>query len=380
LIAAAVLAAPVVAAPIKFSTLLNGELAYGTNPFLRPGVSMGSAFFRGSVAPKLSYDTGLTQTELDASYQREQYFRAFGHTETVRTNLTRSDQWSSRLRTNLTASYLNTNNASISDPTAPVINLIDLGRRTKMVSGNASLQWTAGAKDAVTYSVGIQHQTYSRAAATIPQTLASSYTLYDMSTDYTHTLDSRTTIGVQASAYFVRSQRYPDTRSLQPALTLRRQLTAAWTLEGQLGVIFQHVAAPISRSNTSLSFGAKLCGVYTRTNICLEGHRAESPSGYGSLRKTTSFLASVDRAVSEHSHLRLNASYLKSDSSTPPAGALVTLRQYSSLQAGAGYDRELSTRWSAGVDGLYRWRKTGQVGTAHGVTGSVHVTAKLGRM
>jgi len=379
LLGAAALAAPATAQSVQFSALLRGSLGYGTNPFVRPGVSEGSGVASGSFAPKLLYQTERSATSLEGEYDRDQYFTRFGYTDSARATLKRTDQFSANFQSILSGSFSTTNKATIADPEAIDNEPLNIGQRTYRSTGSMQLQWQANAKDQFTYGAQIEHLAYGDRGGSIPNLIASSYTQYSINGGYVRALDARTTVGVQATVSTVHSELYPNSRAIQPAITAKRQLSAIWTIDGSLGVVLQHVDGPLGGNSTSLGYGLNLCGTYPRSHICLSAQHQTSPSGYGALRTNTTFSGTYSRELTEHSRLSATASYYKTSSDRSLLGPALISNARAILATGQ-YDRDLTQRLSAGLGGTYQWRKTENYGSGHSLAGSVHVTAKLGRI
>jgi hypothetical protein len=373
------LATPAAAGSIQFSALLRGEIGDGTNPFLRPGVTESSGLVSGSFAPKFFYQTARSATTLDGEYSRQQYFSRYGYTDSLRATLGRTDQLSAQLQSTVGASFTTSNKVTITDPSQVADqDPLNIGRRTYKSSGQYALQWQASAKDQVSYGAQIEHLAYGNGGQNAVNALSSNYTQMSVNGGYNRTIDARTSVGVQASLSSVKSQLYPDSRTIQPSLTAKSQLNAIWELDGHVGVVLQHIEGPFANSSTSVSYGVNLCGAYPRTRICVSAEHQTAPSGYGSLRTNTGINASVSHDLSEHSHVTANANYFKT-SATASEGPVIapTARAFlSSVQ----YDRDLSQRLSAGFGGTYQWRSTSTLGAGRSVAGTIHVTAKLGRM
>jgi hypothetical protein len=372
--------APVVAAPIQFSALLRGEIGEGTNPFLRPGVTKVSTFGSGSFAPKFVYQDARSQTSLDGEYSRQEYFSRYGHTDSLRATLSRTDQLSAQVQSSLSASYATNNRAEITDP-SQVANQdpLNIGRRTYQTSAQYQLQVQASAKDQLIYGAQVVHLAYGKSGQNAVNAFASDYTQVSVNGGYNRAIDARTSVGLQASLSSVNSKIYPNSRAIQPELTAKRQLNAVWEVDGHLGAVFQHIDGPQGGSTTNISYGANVCAAYPRTHICVSGQRQTSPSGYGSLSTNTGVSARVTHDLSEHSHFTVSANYFKTSASA--SQVILAVRNSRAFLSSAEYERDLTQRLSAGFGGTYQWRDTSGIGgPARSVAGTVHVTAKLGRM
>ena len=376
----AALAAPATAQSVQFSAVAQSEIGYGSNPFLVPGLTEGSIFASASIQPSLIYQTARSMTTLLGQYSRETYIHKFGYTDSGNIGLTRTDQLTQFLTTTLTANFTTTNKDTISDPTLPVTDPLDIGRRTKTLTGGYQLQWQASARDQITYGAQVSHLSYGSAQNGSLGGIPSSYTQYGLNGGYSHALDARTSVGAQVSFSSVRSKIYPDSRTIQPALTAKRQLTAVWEVDGHVGVVFSHIDGPFAKSTKSLGLGLNLCGTYPRTHLCFKVTRDTAPSGFGPLRTATSAEAELTHDLSEHSHLSFSAQYLQDSSGSFALTGSAVPRNTKALYASTSYDRDLTQRISAGFGGQYRLRMLTGYRDARGYEATVHVKAKLGRM
>jgi hypothetical protein len=375
----AALAAPAAAQQVKFSATVRGELGYRTNPFLRPHFNDGSVYGSGSVAPQLTYETERSTTALRGDYERDEYFTRFGHTESLLASLQRVDRIRANLTSTLAGSYRTSNRVRV-DLSEVDNEPLNVGRRTHQSEGSALVQWQATAQDQLSAGAQIRHLSYGNDDQTVG-VIASNYTQYAGNVGYTRVLDARTTIGVQGSVSETHSRRYPNSRAFLPSVTFKRQLSAIWTIDGNAGVVLQHIYGPFSSSHTSFSYGLNLCGAYPRTQICVSGQRQTTPSGYGALRTHTGVSASLTEKLTEQSRIALSASYYKSNSSRGLTGPQLGIPSHAkALTTHAEYDRDLSERISAGFGGLYQSRSGSTLGAAHTIGVNVHVTAKLGRI
>lgn len=384
----AVVAAPAAAQSVQFNAVAQTEVGYATNPFLASGVTEGSIFASASIAPRLLYQTARSSTVLSGKYSREIYGNGFGYTDSGTASLLRTDQLTPHLGSSLTASFTTSNRATITDPEAiDDTDPLNVGRRTKTLAGSYELQWQATAHDQISYGGNISHLSYGNLAGQQNAIgVASDYTQYGVNASYNHIVDARTTVGAQVTLSTVRSQIYPDSRSIQAALTAKRQLTAIWTLDGHVGMVFSHIEGPFARSSKSLSLGLDLCGTYPRMRLCLKVSRDTTPSGYGSLRTLSTIDATMSYDIDQHSHITANASYRSSSSGafTPdPALGNVLPRvpqRAKTFMESVDYDRDITRRISAGFGGQYEQRVLSNFPAGRSYTVSAHLRAKLGRM
>jgi len=377
----AAMTAPAAAQPVQFSAIADSEIGYGTNPFLVPGVTKGSVFASASIQPRLFYQTALSTTALQGKYSRETYFNGFGYTDSGSVGLVRTDQLSQYLATTLTASYVTTNRDTINDPEqVVVVDPLNIGRRTRTFAGAYQLQWQASARDQLSYGAQISHLSYGSSQTAGIGAVPSSYTQYGANAGYNHVVDARTTVGGQISVNMNKSKIYPDSRTISPALTGKRQLSAAWEIDGHVGMTFSRIEGPFARSSSSLSLAANLCGTYPLWHMCLTVSRDTEPSGFGPLRTATAIGINVARPIDEHSRVSLNARYSKNSAGKFETVGPQPLGSAKVLLASADYDRDITQRVSAGFGGQYKSREFSATPMARSYTATIHVKAKLGRM
>ncbi len=378
---AAAVAAPAASQPILFSAILKSELGYGTNPLLRGGVSDGSAYGSISFAPTFSYTQARAKTTLSGNYSRSQYLDHFHFTDTLSVALDRADQLTEHLTSHLEGKYQTTDRPTLDNGEDPAANdPLNIGQRSRLASGSDTIQWQATAHDSVNFGSNISRMTYGGGGVNF----ASNYTQYGWNASYSRVINARTSIGAQITYDLVNSQRYPQSQSYQPSVTLHRVINAIWTFDGHLGLVFQKIGGPFDSSSTSLGYGANLCGVYPRSRVCVGVDQQSSPSGFGGLRKDLNVHATFDRDLTEHSKLSFFAGYDRSSSSQQLL--IETITKSRALQLRGDYSHDLSRRLSAGFGGRYQSRDTNFsrgndfLGSAHAIAGLVNITAKLGRI
>jgi len=376
----AAMAAPATAQQVQFSAIADTEIGYATNPFLATGVTKGSIFASASIQPRLFYQTARSTTALQGKYSREKYFNGFGYTDAGSLALVRTDQLTQYLGTTLTASYVTTNRDTLNDPDQVILDPLNIGRRTKTFSAAYQLQWQASARDQLNYGAQVSHLSYGRSQTPGFSGIASNYTQYGANAGYNHVVDARTTVGAQIAVSMNKSKVYPDSRTISPSLTAKRQLSAAWEIDGHVGINLSRIQGPFARSSSSLGIGLNLCGTYPLWHMCLNVSRDTQPSGYGPLRTVEAIGIQVGRTLDEHSRISLNARYTKNDSGKFETPVQRAVRDGKVFLASADYDRDVTQRISAGFGGQFRSRNFSTEGTARSYTATIHVKAKLGRM
>lgn len=373
--AACALATPALAAPITFSAILRGELGYATNPELVDGVSGGSGYGALSFAPVLTSTTARSVTQLSGNFRREGYFRRFKHIDTASGDLNRTDQLTEHLQNTFDANYTWTNNQTVLDVVNPVVvNTANVGQHTSSVFVSDNLQWQASARDTIGLGGNFAHVSTKGDRYVVTDT----YRQYGGTASYSHALDARTSVGAEVTVSKTVSRIYPDSRAIQPALTAKRQLNAEWVLSGHLGVILQKSDGPYGGHDTSVGYGAQLCGTYPRLTFCAAVDRGQEPSLYGGARTQTSITANLKYDLTEHSRVTLAGFYSDSDASEHlPSGLIDSV---TAVEVSGDYDRDLTRRLSAGFGARYRLRDSSVEHPAHSIAGMIHLSAKLGRL
>ncbi len=373
-------AAPAAAQSVQFSAIADAKIGYGTNPFLAPGVTEGSIFANASIEPRLSYQTARSTTALDAKYSRDTYLHDFGYSDTALIGLIRTDQITQFLTGTITANFQTSNRDTIGDPNQEVSDPLDIGRRTRTLSASDQLQWQATARDQLSLGGQFSHQSYGGGQASGLSGEPSDYTQYGTNASFNHVLDARTSVGAQVMLSSVQSKIYPNSRTIQPALTVRRQLSAAWEVDGHVGVVLSHTDGTFARSSTSLGLGLNICGTYPRSHMCVHINRDTAPSGYGPLRTTTGASFELTQNITEHTRVTLNTQYVQDSSGVFSIPGQAVARNSKAVIDSAEYDHDLSERISAGFGADYRFRSLSGYSNARSYQGTIHIRAKLGRI
>lgn len=375
-------ATPAVAQSVQFSAVANTEIGYGTNPFLAPGVSQGSIFSNVSIQPRLLYQTARSTTALNGQYSRDSYLHDFGYSDTAQIGLVRTDQLSQFLTGTMTANFQSSNRDTISDPTQVISDPLDIGRRARTLSATDQLQWQATARDQLSAGGQISHQSYGGGQASGLAGEPSDYTQYGANASFNHILSARTSVGAQVMISSVQSKIYPNSRTIQPALTVKHQISAVWEVDGHVGVVLSHLDGPLARSSTSLGLGLNICGTYPRSHMCVHVTRDTAPSGYGPLRTTTGVNFELTQDITEHTHVTLNVQYVQDSSGAflVPGETQAVARNTKAVIDSAEYDHDITERISAGFGAQYRFRTLSGYSNARAYQGTIHIRAKLGRI
>lgn len=368
LIAAAfgLMAFPANAAPIDFSSDIEGHVGYALDPRLQTDRNASAGFGRIRIAPLLTQATSLSQTTLSADYQREQYTNSYGDTQSISAVLAHTQALTEHLHTTVSASYFNSDNVLLGNTVDPAL-LDGLSDSNKAwnAQANGSLTWQLSRRDSITAG-GIYAHGESRSSI-----LDRSYDEYGGNFTYLRALNARTSIGIRMNATRYNTTTV-DTTSLSPALVLQQALSPIWKLNADVGVIIQRNGAPFDKTSTGLGFHGSLCGTYPRTTVCVTVARDNSASAFSGARRQLSASATYTRKLTELSTLSLDATFLRDD-----ASVVSFVRNSKILRADADYNRRLSERLSAGLQARGGYRSS-DFSSARSLAGSVYVRWKIG--
>jgi hypothetical protein len=370
-VTAACFAVPAVAEPFVFSGVVQGGAGFATNPYFREGQDQSAPLVSISLTPTLTRKTPRGVTTIRGVYSREEYLSRYGKTENANASAFHSEQLTEQLGIDGRVAFATTNNALIGqdyDPT--IVDPLTLGQRSRRVDGSTNLQWRPSARDSFSAGVNAGSTNYKENEGTL---LARDYDEVGGNVAYSRVLDARTSVGVQVVGTLVDSKAFPDTKSLQPAVTFQRQFNEIWNLSGNVGLIIQSIDG--SKTSTSLGFGASLCATYPRTNFCFEASRQSSSSGVGGLRNDLQFAVTVNHDLTERSRVQGYVSYKDSDSRQ----AVTAITGAKVLQSRLDYYRDLTERLAVGVGGRYQRRSYSGRSGADSLAGTVNLTLKIGR-
>jgi hypothetical protein len=365
-LALGLIAVPAAAQSIDFSTIVEGGAGYAINPQLRPGASDGAGFGRITISPVLARTTPISQTTLGASYRREEYFNAFGHTQTVTGSLAHSQSFTEHFRVNIGASYVQSDNLLLNPDVdvSQVTNSSD-GRKTENLSANAGLSWAMGANDNLSLSAQYGH---GRSGEGL---LARSYDQYSGDVSYLHSISAWTQVGVRSSVSYYDNSGLSST-SVGPGIVVQHSFNQIWKLNADVGVVVQRSGSPINSTSTSLGFHFGLCGTYPRSSICLSASRQSSASAYGGQNIQTSAGATYSYRLTELSNVSGSVSYGRS------SGGTIGSFRSEIFRANANYNRTLTERLSVGAEASGGYYNNGVSGNARSLQGSVYVRVKIG--
>lgn len=368
---AACFAVPAAAEPFIFSGVVQAGAGFATNPYFREGQDQSAPLVSLSLTPSLTRKTPRGVTTIRGAYSREEYLSRYGKSENANASAFHSEQLTEQLGIDGRVAFATTNNALIGqdyDPT--VIDPLTLGQRSRRVDGSTNLQWRPTARDSFSAGVNAGSTNYKESAGSL---LARDYDEIGGNLSYSRVLDARTSVGLQVVGTMVDSKAFPDTKSVQPAVTFQRQINEIWNFSGNVGLIIQSLQG--SSTSASLGFGASLCATYPRTDFCFEGSRQSSSSGVGGLRNDLQFGVTVNHDLTERSRVQGYLSYKDSDSrsgTTAITGAKV-------VQSRVDYFRDLTQRLAVGVGGRYQRRSYSGRPAADSLAATVNLTLKIGR-
>lgn len=370
---------PASAATFEWGGTVEGRLGYGTNPFLNRDSNEGAGFAGFTVAPTLRWRSPTNVTELSGSYNRDQYFSRFGHTEDYSVDLRRTQTLSSKLTANAHVGYFSSVSGLLSPyyntllVTPGAVDELAVGTRQRRIETDAGLNWQPTARDTYRLNAVYAHQTYS--------SFGGDYDYAGVTGAYLRTLDAKTRVGVDVTVAKTWSDQFPDSSSIQPDITLQRTLSPYWTFNGGIGLIIEHEQLDgRSRTNVSPGFNLSLCGTYPRSSVCLTASRASAASGLGGLRRETQVGVNGTYRINEHSRILAVGTYGVSDSDQT---VLIDGIRYGDQHFALGrldYQRDLSRRVTAGVGGSYQARSGAGLPHLHALAIDFNLTAKFGHL
>lgn len=365
-------ATPAAAQPVLLGGTVEGHVGVAVNPRLTTNRNDATGYGGVRLSPTLTQSTALSQTSLAVIYQREQYLRIYGHTQSVSATLTRSQTLSEYVKASVSAGYSRSNSLLLNSAVDPTfLDDFSNGRNTESIRGNGSVSWQISSRDSLDVGAFYQHQ------QTKSTTRDREFDQYGGNFSYLHTLSARTRVGLRmnASRYVNPDPLLPDSQSIAPALALQQVLSPVWKLDADVGISLQRVKEPYNTNTRGVSFHGSLCGTYPRSTICFTASRQLSASAFGGLRQQ--FMGSVDYnyKITELSSISLQATYLQSSSNRFNQGANSDV-----FRGDIEYNRSLNRRLSMGLQGRGAYRKSAIRGSAHSLSGSAFLRMKIGRL
>ena len=359
-------AAPAYAKPIDFSAVIEGHAGYGINPRLDTDRSSGAASGRVRFSPMLTAETSVSQTTLQGDYQREQYTNSYGHSQSVSGTLSHDQALSEHLQTAFSAGYFRSNNILLNDTIDPGL-LGDIASSQKLWRAQAtgSVTWQMSARDQISGGVNYAHEVADFF------TSQSNYDQYGANFTYLRTLNARTKVGLRMNVSRFKTQIDGDSTSLSPSVVVHQRLSAIWQLDADVGVIIQRSGTPADVTSKGLGFHATLRGTYPRSSICLTVGRDNSATAFNGVRRELIASARYSYRLTELSTISARASFLHNDSNSFIAASSTVVR------GDIEYDRKLTQRLSAGVEGRGGYRKSLN-GSGKSISGSAYVRFQIG--
>ena len=370
---------PAFAGTFEWGTTLEGRAGYGTNPFLNFDTNKGSALVGFTIAPTLRWREATSTTELAGSYNRDQYFTRYDHTDDFNVDLRHTQQLSTKLSANGEVGYFSSisglsssiYNRVVIDP--GVVDQLAIGTRQRRIYGDAGLAWQPTSRDSFQLSAVGERNTFSR--------FGGDYSYLGLTGGYLHTIDARTRVGFNISVGRTYSHDFPDSTTIQPSLVLQRTLDAHWSFNGGVGIILQR-EQDIGGTRTTVTpgFNASLCSTYPRLTFCVTGSRQAAASGLGGLRRQTQIGANATYHLTEHSRVLGVASYGISQADRNVIIDSISYGNQRYALARADYQQDLSRRLSAGVTGSYQRRTGSGLPNVHALAITFNLTAKFGHL
>ena len=349
---AAIGAAPLAAAPLKFSIETDYKLGYDTNAFLSPGKDLSSAYFETVIAPKVSKRTEQGEASLSGYYDATKYFKHYGKSNQYGGEAKFQQRISPKLNIFGSLRYdseiIGQGSAS-EDVTAPPIdntdvNLIGLRRRSNTLQATGGWEYQLSPKDTISADAGYTDTTYKGPGDDSRN--------YGGRIGWKHAISPRSKIGISASSYYIDyDTRHMSTLVMEPDVTFSTELSQSWHFDAAVGVTFSKNYLPLpllDGRSKGLSGNINLCHKAVRDDFCLYGARSVTASGAGGSIQRTQLGANYHRRLTETLNWTGSASSTRSKSQS---GAIDT-REYVSARGGIEW---FAKRWlTLGTEGRYR--------------------------
>lgn len=346
---------------------LGTEVA--TNPYLDETDQSASIAATAEIRPRLSYDTSVTQFDLEAFARGSAFAENYGFQDnygaSARVRQRATEQLSLLLDAGVTSTdspadmWWATGEGSVpggpSIPLPPTEDVTVLGQRgrTTSIFGGVGIEYAATARDLFALSGDYRDVSLSHAGA-------EDYTVAEVEGRYSRVVDERTTLGLVTSyrRFNYDGDMRSDSESLAVLASFSLRLDRTWMLSGAAGIDRTRTDAGLttpSSTNTSFSGNASLCRRDVRETFCVDYVRQSQPTGYSGLRNTDTIAASYSLQASEYDSVTLSGNYSR-DSSVGSGPALSPDTKFAGVSG--SYQHRFSQRLSgyveASLDRLHR--------------------------
>ncbi|MBB5686623.1 hypothetical protein [Sphingobium boeckii] len=354
-------------ADTTFSADVSAGINTSTNPYLFDGGDTSSVSATVSVSPTVTVKDEAGEFRLTGSLQHEEFFNRYPSAQNYALNAGYDRRLSSELSFSAGAGFRSSvSNANqllndplgggIIDPTLPPvledITLNGLRQRQTSFQTRAGFALRTSALDQFTLD-------YSGAFTRYPSNsnFLNDYDFFGQTLAYSRTLNSRTSVGasVGVSRSNYRGISQGDGIIISPQLTASTKLAARWSLSGSIGTSITRTNT-LTRKITATTLAGSLsaCRAGERSNLCLTGSRAATPTAFGGIRAQTAMGASYSYRVDEKSDISASANY--SMASEPLFDTTVpgqTGRSVDFVSTSVTINRKINQRLSGFISGGY---------------------------
>lgn len=258
-------------------------------------------------------------------------------------------------------------------PGSPDVTLLGSNQRITTLTGNVGGDYRVGQRSAVSIDGSVQRF--------ITGDRFSSFKSYGSSVGYRRSLSELTQVGVRMSGTWTSFDVGGEASVIQPQLTLDTRLSPKWQLSAAAGLLLTRTEDD-SRQESALSFSglARLCRAGEQSNLCVYGTRDAGPSGLGTVATRLNAGASYDRRFNADNTARvaIDISQVEAVATSAATPNLVD-QDFTFFTGSAGFNRQLSRRWSAGATASYR-RIAGGLSKASDVSAVLSISTRLGAL
>lgn len=256
---------------------------------------------------------------------------------------------------------------------------IGFGGRQYRLSGQAGLSVRTSARSSVSASVGAQRNFATGSLSD------GDFTSYFGSLSYDTRLNERTSVGIGSSVQYQDYDSGGSSTVFNPFVSARHQFSEQVVGSASAGLIVARQRGANGGSSNSLnpSFSFSLCKNGERDRLCARAAReARNSFGYGSLFNTGTLTITTSAGIDYSRQLDANQSIQFALSANRYSSKLSGGNDAHSTYAAflAGYDRKISERFAAGVNGGVRKLMLSGRDPKADISGNLYLRYRLGDM
>jgi len=337
---------------------LEGSLGWSSNPFVRTVGSKSSIFGRASARAVHAWSGERSASAISAFVEGTTYFNEYDIRSIFALNANTTQQVSETasvfgsagisgdLSGQLSNRFLNVP-PFVPDPINPLPptvqdpDLFSFNGRTYRLFGQGGVGLRTGERSNVGISGGVSRAIFTNSNL-------NDYTSVFLNGRYGLTLSETTNIGASVGLTRTQYENSDDHSTIiNPAATLRTQLSESLTAVAAVGVSFARVERAGNESHsTNLSINASLCRVTQTENLCGRVSRYSQTSATTSLVTTNSIGVDWSKKLDAKQSVQLSASAVRYATES-----VLNLDQKATyLRLAASYSRMINERMSGGVN------------------------------